>query len=86
MDLHLNYEEAKPFALKRTDLECAGTTALLIGETCLADGKRRRAAALQNNEKPKLKPKLKADKAAGVIEIDAETMLSGMGGRRLGGR
>ena len=30
------------------------------------------------DEKPKLKPKLKADKAAGTIEVDATTSLSGI--------
>ena len=30
------------------------------------------------DEKPKLKPKLKADKAAGIINVDAITTLSGI--------
>ncbi len=47
MDLHINYETAKPFKLKRVDA--------------------------QTNSTPR--PKLKADKAGGTIELDSETVL-----------
>ncbi|MEJ7575885.1 MAG: type ISP restriction/modification enzyme [Pyrinomonadaceae bacterium] len=50
MDLHINYETAKPYKLKRVD----ATT----------DGKPR--------------PKLKADKAKGIIQLDMETVLQGV--------
>lgn len=47
MDLHINYETAKPFKLKRVDA--------------------------QTNSDPR--PKLKADKTRGTIELDTETVL-----------
>jgi predicted helicase len=50
MDLHINYETAKPFKLKRVDA--------------------------QTNSAPR--PKLKADKAGGTIELDSETVLQGV--------
>jgi predicted helicase len=51
MDLHINYETAKPFRLKRVD---AGTGS------------------------PTPRPKLKADKTQGTIELDTETVLQGI--------
>jgi predicted helicase len=51
MDLHINYETAKPYKLK------------------LAEQKLRGGAA---------RPKLKADKANGTIELDSETVLQGV--------
>ncbi|HEY0173269.1 MAG TPA: type ISP restriction/modification enzyme, partial [Pyrinomonadaceae bacterium] len=50
MELHINYETAKPYRLKRVD---AGS-----------------------NSAPR--PKLKADKTAGTIELDSETILQGV--------
>ena len=50
MTLHLDYETAKPYKLKRVD---AGTA-------------------------PAPRPKLKADKTNGVIELDSETVLQGV--------
>ena len=50
MDLHINYETAKPYRLKRVDAE--------------------------TNSAPR--PKLKADKTAGTIELDSETVLQGV--------
>ncbi len=50
MDLHINYETAKPFKLKRVDV--------------------------QTNANPR--PKLKADKQSGTIELDMETVLQGV--------
>lgn len=47
MDLHINYETAKPFKLKRVDAKTASTP----------------------------RPKLKADKTGGTIELDTETVL-----------
>jgi predicted helicase len=53
MTLHLEYESAKPFALKRVDA----------------------SPLLNDNEN---KPRLKADKTAGVIVVDDRTTLSGV--------
>ncbi len=50
MDLHINYETAKPFKLKRVDAETSSTP----------------------------RPKLKADKTSGIIELDSETVLQGV--------
>jgi predicted helicase len=47
MNLHINYETAKPFKLKRVDARTTATP----------------------------RPKLKADKAGGTIELDSETVL-----------
>jgi predicted helicase len=58
MDLHLNYESAKPYGLQRQEI--------FIDPKAGVD--------LQTFEKGKLK----ADKEAGVIEIDAYTTLSGI--------
>ena len=72
MELHLGYEQAAPFPLDRHDRkEPAGKQADLLPD------ERLRPARLLD-EKPKLKPKLKADKAAGLIEIDATTTLHGI--------
>jgi predicted helicase len=72
MEMHLGYEQAAPFALAREDRKesVSDQTDLLLDErvkpTRLLD------------DKPALKPKLKADKAAGVIEVDAITSLRGI--------
>lgn len=50
MDLHINYEKAKPFKLKRVDAETNSTP----------------------------RPKLKANKASGTIELDSITILQGV--------
>jgi predicted helicase len=50
MDLHINYETAKPYKLKRVDAETHADP----------------------------RPKLKADKAAGTIELDTATRLQGV--------
>lgn len=54
MDLHIGYEAAKPYPLKRIDADTA------------------------IDEKRKLKVKLKADKEAGVIDLDEHTALTGI--------
>jgi len=72
MVLHLNYEKAEPFPLERHDRKEA-----VSEQTDLMPDERIEPARLLD-EKPKLKPKLKADKAAGSIEVDAITTLSGI--------
>ena len=79
MELHLDYEQVAPFALQRHDRNAvAGVND--PGHNKQADlmpDERLRPARLPD-EKPKLKPKLKADKAAGTIEVDATTTLGGI--------
>lgn len=80
MAMHLDYEKAKPFPLERHDRK---ETAVGRVELPLNLGEREAAQQCRPTEplfdvKPKLKPKLKADKANGIIEIDAETTLSGI--------
>ena len=74
MDLHLDYEQAALFALERHDRKGAASRQT---QTDLMPDERISSARLLD-DKPKLKPKLKADKAAGTIEVDATTTLSGI--------
>jgi len=72
MDLHINYETAKPFDLKEHHAETKADSP--------------RSHAKRGNEKtakepeavyaPKIKPRLKADREKGIIEIDEITFLS----------
>ncbi len=73
MELHINYETAKPFALKE------------INSATKAEQKRAKELFGKAQEPEALyshighaKVKLKADKETGVIEIDEYTMLSGV--------
>jgi predicted helicase len=73
IDLHINYETAKPFPLKQQDYEVK------------AEAKRQKEVFTKAEEpevmfgkKPRIKAKLKADKQAGIIEIDELTFLSGV--------
>jgi predicted helicase len=72
MALHLEYEKAAPFALQRHDRK-----ENVSKQTDLMPDERVTPARLLD-EKPKLKPKLKANKADGTIEVDAITTLSGV--------
>ncbi len=72
MELHLGYEQAALFPLKRHDRKEAASE-----QADLMPDERLHPVPLLD-EKPKLKPKLKADKAAGVIVVDATTSLSGI--------
>jgi predicted helicase len=71
--LHLDYESAKPFSLKRTDADMhpAPKQKAMFNQQ-----------QTQNKNlfgiKPKLKTKLRADKKAGTIELDEQTTLSGI--------
>ena len=71
MDLHINYETVEPFALTEHQYEVK------------AEAKRQKEMFSMVEEpealftrKPKVKVKLKADKAAGIIDIDELTFLS----------
>ena len=81
MDLHLNYEQAAPFKLERADKPEESERGVHAASTSkgLALSKRAEARApKQADAKPKLKPKLKAVKETGSIEIDATTTLTGI--------
>jgi predicted helicase len=74
MELHINYEQAKPFALKE------------ITSTTKAEHKKTTKQLFAKAEEPeplygskeKIKVKLKADKEKGIIEIDELTTLTGV--------
>ena len=72
MALHLDYEQAAPFPLKRHDRKKAKSKQadLLPDE--------RQSSALLLDDKPHLKPRLSAVKEEGRIEIDATTTLDGI--------
>lgn len=72
MELHLGYEQAAPFALNREDRKEP-----VSKQPDLLPDERVKPKRLLD-DKPALKPKLKADKAAGAIEVDAITTLSGI--------
>lgn len=73
MDLHIHYEDAKPFPLKEHTYKVK------------AEAKRQKEMVAQVNEpealyayQPKVKAKLKANKETGMIEIDELTFLTGV--------
>jgi len=73
MDLHINFETAEPYPLQEHTYEVK------------AEAKRQKEMFAKAEEpepvyakKPKVKVKLKADKAAGIIEIDELTFLRGV--------
>ncbi len=73
MDLHINYESAKPYPLKENTYKVK------------AEAKRQKEMFAEVKEpevmyphQPKIKTKLKADKQAGIIEIDELTFLTGV--------
>ncbi len=70
-DLHINFEKAKPFKLKRTDLDLSQKQKELFGVETSPDKH-------LFGYKTKLKVKLKAVKETGTIEIDEQTSLTGI--------
>ena len=73
MDLHINYETVPPYPLKLVETK----------EAIKEVKQKAMFNTLQEPEplytkKPKLKVKLKADKEAGIIELDEQTALSGI--------
>jgi predicted helicase len=71
MDLHVNYEKAKPFALS---LSFPNASIGNPGQGVGLDPRQKHAGMT----KRKVKPKLKADKDTGTIIIDDETTLTGI--------
>ena len=72
MELHLGYEQAAPFPLARHDRK-----APVSKQTDLLPDERAKPKRLLD-DKPALKPRLKALKDEGAIEIDATTTLRGI--------
>jgi predicted helicase len=73
MELHLGYEQAAPFPLERHE----APQDPVRPQSDLLPDERLRPARLPD-EKPKLKPRLRAVKETGTIEIDATTTLRGI--------
>ncbi len=67
MDLHINYETVKKYGLERKDVINKGETKPFAEYT---------GDETKGLQPPK--PKLKADKDAGIIYIDSNTMLAGV--------
>ncbi len=78
MELHLGYEQAAPFALTREDRkELVSKQPDLLPDERVKP-KRGLDLGDSSDNRPALKPKLKALKDAGAIEIDATTTLRGI--------
>jgi predicted helicase len=73
MDLHINYETAEPFNLREYNHEIKAQ-ARILPEIFITAAEPESLYA----KKPTVKVKLKADKEAGIIEIDELTYLSGI--------
>jgi predicted helicase len=76
MDLHIGYEGVEPWPLKRTDLPIRGGEPLRKGKS--KDLFEKKAAPSAKREADTPKPRLKADKDHGIIELDSQTQLSGV--------
>ena len=74
MALHLGYEQAAPFPLARHDRKESAPKQ----PDLLPDERVKPKRGLGLDEKPALKPRLKALKDEGAIEIDAATTLRGI--------
>ncbi|HXH70469.1 MAG TPA: type ISP restriction/modification enzyme, partial [Pyrinomonadaceae bacterium] len=73
MDLHINYETQKPFALERKDLDL--TAKKKIKQESLFNDK---AQTEDGTLVVRPKTKLRADKEGGTIEVDSHTTLTGV--------
>jgi predicted helicase len=73
MDLHLHFEDAKPYALKRID-----QAKTKRGKKVQPDHQLPEDSVGTAHPTGATKPKLKADKEQGAIEIDEETTLTGV--------
>lgn len=76
MDLHIGYEAVEPWPLVRTDLPMHGGTPLKKGRGKDLFEIDPSASAAPAADTPK--PRLKADKDNGIIELDTCTQLSGV--------
>jgi predicted helicase len=81
MELHLNYEQAALFKLERRDVADESGDQGRRSQTAATKTKAATVAAVAavcDRRIPALKPKLKAVKETGSIEIDATTTLAGI--------
>ncbi len=76
MDLHIGYETVEPWPLKRTDLPMSGGAPLKRGKAKDLFAEPSAPSAKREADTPK--PRLKADRDAGIIELDTQTQLSGV--------
>lgn len=76
MDLHIGYEAVEPWPLNRTDLPMRGGTPLKKGKG--KDMFEVDAGASADTRADTPKPRLKADRDEGIIELDTQTQLSGV--------
>jgi predicted helicase len=76
MDLHIGYEAVEPWPLKRIDLSMRGGELLKRGKSKDLFEKSADPSAKREADAPK--PRLKADKDNGIIELDTQTQLSGV--------
>jgi predicted helicase len=77
-ELHLNYETATPYALQRINGRGDSPNRPRQGALAIDDTSGRLSRSSLHFDKPTLKPKLKAYRDTGVIEIDAVTELRGI--------
>ncbi len=76
MDLHIGYETVEPWPLVRTDAPMRGGEPLKRGKSKDLFEQKPSPSAKREADTPKVR--LKADKDAGIIELDTETQLSGV--------
>ena len=78
LELHLNYEQATPFKLERRDREESSGRSAGLQPALDVRQQVKPTTSRRSDEKPQLKPKLKAVRETGSIEIDATTTLHGI--------
>lgn len=76
MDLQIGYESVEPWPLRRTDAPIARRRAAAKGKS--KDLFEESAGPSARREADAPKPRLKADKDNGIIELDTQTQLSGI--------
>ncbi|NJN89318.1 MAG: hypothetical protein HC840_29385 [Leptolyngbyaceae cyanobacterium RM2_2_4] len=76
IELHINFEEADPYDLERIGEGTIDPTHVEIQASLFSDDNNGQASRSTRKAAPKCK--LKADKEAGVIEIDTVTSLRGV--------
>jgi predicted helicase len=77
MDLHLNYETVEPFPLEVITAETKAEAKRQV-KAALAEEPQVSEPEVEYVRLPKIKAKLKADKYAGIIEIDELTLMRGI--------
>lgn len=77
MDLHIGYEEVEAYPLEKKDMLVKGH-AEPVGHPEFIEGDPPRTLRQAQSDNPRLKVKLKANKEAGIIELDERTSLHGI--------